>query len=65
MTYHAATLGLSRLGIPDNNQAGWSCSCGNWNFTARSVPDSDTGTNLREAKRSHTVHVQTAKNGGT
>lgn len=61
MKYRAATLGLSRLGIPDNDQAGWSCSCGHWHINARAVLDHDTGTNLVEAQRSHAVHVEAAK----
>lgn len=60
MIYRAATAGLSKLGIPDSDQAGWACSCGRWSFRARSVPDQETGTNLAEANHSHTVHVTTA-----
>lgn len=61
MKYRAATLGLSRLGIPDNDQPGWTCSCKHWDFRATWVPESDTGNNLAAAQRSHAVHVETAK----
>lgn len=61
MIYRTGTIGLSRLGIPDNDQPGWVCSCGRWNFRARPIPESETGNNLAEAQRSHAVHVEAAK----
>lgn len=60
MRYRAGACGLELLGIPDRDPH-WECTCGQWVFTARPMPNRRTGNNQVEAVRGFEAHVKEAQ----